>query len=115
MARKSRPRRLSPSPSGERGEQARSEAGTQAVKYNLLILGASYGSLFATKVLLAGHRVSLDCTRPTAELIDREGTVVRFPVKGRKSLLDIASKQLLPGALSATTPDEVDPTSFHLV
>jgi len=84
------------------------------VKYNLLILGASYGSLFSTKVLLAGHRVSLVCTRPTAELIHREGTVVRFPIKGRESLLDIASKNL-PGSLVATTPEEVDPSQFDLV
>jgi hypothetical protein len=84
------------------------------VKYNVLILGASYGSLFSTKVLLAGHRVSLVCTKPTAELINREGTVVRFPIKGREGLLDLASKQL-PGSLSATTPDEVDPSEFDLV
>ena len=80
------------------------------MKYNMLILGASYGSLFGTKLLMAGHRVSLVCTKPTAELINREGTVVRFPIKGRESLLDIASKKL-PGSLSATTPDEVDPAS----
>src|SRR5439155_1935698 len=84
------------------------------VTYNILILGASYGSLFGTKVLLAGHRVALVCTRPTAELINREGTVVRFPIKGRPALLDLASKQL-PGALSATTPDEADPNRFDLV
>jgi hypothetical protein len=83
------------------------------VKYNVLILGASYGSLFGTKLLLAGHRVSLVCTRPTAELINHEGTLVRFPIKGRESLLDIASKQL-PGSLSATMPDEVDPGKFDL-
>src|SRR5207249_5744888 len=71
-------------------------------------------SLFGTKVLLAGHRVSLVCTRPTAELINREGTVVRFPIKGRESLLDLASKEL-PGSLSAATPDEVDPGEFDLV
>jgi len=29
--------------------------GAQIVKYNLLILGASNGSLFSTKLLLAGH------------------------------------------------------------
>src|SRR5262245_4492105 len=63
---------------------------------------------------MAGHRVSLVCTKPTAELINREGTVVRFPIKGRESLLDIRSKQL-PGSLSATTPDEVDPGKFDLV
>ena len=84
------------------------------MKYNVLILGASYGSLFGTKLLMAGHRVSLVCTRPTAELINREGTVVRFPIKGRESLLDISSKKL-PGTLSATTPDEVDPGKFDLI
>ena len=84
------------------------------VKTNVLILGASYGSLLSTKLLLAGHRVVLVCTKPTAELINREGTLVRFPIKGRESLLDIASKKL-PGSLSATSPDEVDPTQFDLV
>jgi hypothetical protein len=84
------------------------------VPHNLLILGASYGSLFATKLLMAGHRVSLVCTRPTAELINREGTLVRFPIKGRQTLLDIASKQL-PGSLTAATPDGVDPGRFDLV
>ena len=81
---------------------------------NVLILGASYGSLFATKLLLAGHRVSLVCTKATADLINREGTVVRFPIKGRQSLLDVESKKL-PGALVATTPDDVDPSEFDLI
>ena len=67
---------------------------------NTLILGASYGSLFVTKLLLAGHDVTLVCTRPTAELINRDGTVVRFPIKGRQGLLDVASK-VLPGRLVA--------------
>jgi hypothetical protein len=84
------------------------------VKHNVLILGASYGSLFGTKLLLAGHGVSLVCTRPTAELINREGTVVRFPVKGRESLLDVASKKL-PGSLSAAAPEDADPGKFDLV
>jgi hypothetical protein len=79
----------------------------------MLILGASYGSLLGTKLLMAGHRVALVCTKPTAELINREGTLVRFPIKGRQSLLDISSKKL-PGSLWATTPDEVDPTQFDL-
>jgi hypothetical protein len=84
------------------------------VKYNALILGASYGSLFGAKLLMAGHRVSLVCTKPTAELINREGILVRFPIKGRESLLEVASKKL-PGTLSALTPDEVDPGQFDLV
>jgi hypothetical protein len=84
------------------------------VTYDVLILGASYGSLFGTKLLMAGHRVSLVCTGPTAELINREGTVVRFPVKGQASPLDVASERL-PGSLAAVTPDEADPGKADLV
>jgi hypothetical protein len=84
------------------------------MKYSILILGASYGSLLGTKLLMAGHRVALVCTRPTAELINREGTVVRFPLRGRDTLLDVASGALA-GALSAGTPDEMDPAAFDLV
>jgi hypothetical protein len=84
------------------------------MKYRILILGASYGSLLGTKLLMAGHRVTLVCTGPTAELINREGTRVRFPIRGRESLLEIASNEL-PGALSASTPDEVEPGAFDLV
>ena len=82
--------------------------------YNVLVLGASYGSLFATKVLMAGHRATLVCTRSTADLINREGTIVRMPIKGRNGLLDISSKSL-PGTLSAATPDAVDPGTYDLV
>lgn len=82
--------------------------------YEILILGASYGSLFGTKLLMAGHRVTLVCTRPTADLINREGTIVRMPIKGREAPLDIASKKL-PGTLSAATPEDVDPSTFDLI
>lgn len=81
---------------------------------DVLILGASYGSLFGVKLLMAGRRVSLVCTRPTADLINRDGIVVRFPIKGREMLLDISSRQL-PGPLAAMIPDEADPGEFDLV
>ncbi|MEN3353625.1 MAG: hypothetical protein V7640_1783 [Betaproteobacteria bacterium] len=85
------------------------------MQYNILILGASYGSLLGTKLLMAGHRVCLVCTRPTAELIRRDGTHVRFPLGGgQPQQVDVASK-MLPGALSASTPDEVDPAAYDLV
>jgi len=80
--------------------------------YRVLILGASYGSLFGTKLLMAGQSVALVCTRSTAELINRDGTVVKFSVKGRD--IDVASTKL-PGQLSATTPYGVDPAAFDLV
>jgi hypothetical protein len=84
------------------------------VTYRILVLGASYGSLLGTKLLMAGHRVSLVCTRATADLINREGTRVRFPIKGWGGLLEIASMGL-PGVLSACEPDDADPAEFDLV
>jgi hypothetical protein len=84
------------------------------MKYRVLILGASYGSLFSTKLLMAGHSVSLVCTKPTADLINREGTRVRFPIKGRPAPVEISS-QGLPGTLSASAPDDVNPGNFDLV
>jgi hypothetical protein len=80
----------------------------------ILILGASYGSLFGTKLLMAGQTVALVCTRSTAELIQREGTIVKFAVKGRDGLLDVPSRKL-PGTLSASAPEDVDPAAFDLV
>ena len=82
--------------------------------YNVLIFGASYGSLFGTKLLMAGHRVTLVCTKDTADLINRDGTIVRMPIKGREGLLDISSSKL-PGKLTASTPEAVDPAAFDLV
>src|SRR3989475_8519684 len=40
--------------------------------------------------------------------------ILRFPIRGRQSPVDISSKKL-PGALRATTPDEVDPREFQLI
>ena len=80
---------------------------------NILILGASYGSLLATKLALAGHNVCLVCTAPTAELINREGTVVRFPVKGRAEVVEVRSRELA-GSVRAATPQDVQPAGFDL-
>ena len=80
----------------------------------ILILGASYGSLLAAKLLMAGQRVTLVCTRPTAELINREGTRVRFPLRGRAAPLDVASQEL-PGTLDAAAPEACDPAAYDLV
>jgi hypothetical protein len=80
----------------------------------ILILGASYGSLFGTKLLMAGHDVMLVCTPCTAELINKEGTIVRFPIRGRDGLVDVPSRKL-PGKLSASAPEGVKPEGFDLV
>lgn len=87
--------------------------------YKVLILGASYGSLLATKLLLAGHRVTLVCTASTAQLINREGTFVRMPVRGlsRPVILDSSDiAQTAPSSnLDAKEPESVDPGEYDLV
>jgi len=85
-----------------------------AEKYNVLILGASYGSLLATKLLLAGHSVKLACLPSEAEIINAEGTVVRLPVRSIGETVEIASKNL-PGNLAADSPDKINPGEFDIV
>jgi hypothetical protein len=82
--------------------------------YNILILGASYGSLLGTKLALAGHTVHLVCLPIEADLINREGVIVRMPVPGRDGLVDIHSKYL-PGELSAGGATAFTPADHDLV
>jgi hypothetical protein len=82
--------------------------------YNILIMGASYGSLLGSKLLLAGHNVKLVCLPVEVELINQEGIRVRMPVKGREGLVEVDSRKL-PGKLSAAGPSEVNPADFDLV
>jgi hypothetical protein len=81
---------------------------------NILILGASYGSLLATKLLMAGHNVTLVCRKNTAELINREGTEVRIKLRDEPKHRSIFSRDL-PGKLDATTPQDVDLSRYDLV
>jgi len=83
-------------------------------QFNTLILGASYGSLLAIKLLLAGHKVKLVCLPAEAELINREGARVRMPVKGREGLVEVDSRST-PGTLSADVPTAVNATEYDLV
>jgi hypothetical protein len=82
--------------------------------YKILIMGASYGSLLATKLLLAGHTAKLICLPAEADLINKEGARVRMPVKGRDGLVEIDSRKL-PGKLSAGGPGGVSPADYDLV
>ena len=82
--------------------------------YNTLILGASYGSLLAIKLLLAGHNAKLVCLPEEADLVNAEGQRVRMPAKAREGLVEIDSRDLA-GTLSAATPDAVDPAEYDLI
>src|SRR5256886_6163728 len=82
--------------------------------YNILIMGASYGSLLASKLLFGGHQVKLVCLPAEADLINAEGFRVSLPVKGRKEPIEIDSRKL-PGKVSAAGPADVNPTDYDLV
>ena len=81
---------------------------------NILILGASYGSLLATKLLMAGHNVTLVCRKNTAELINRDGTEVRIKLRDEAVHRAIFSRDQ-PGKLDAVTPQDVDVSRYDLV
>jgi ketopantoate reductase PanE/ApbA-like protein len=81
---------------------------------DILILGASYGSLLATKLLMAGHNVTLVCRQKTTELINRDGTEVRIKLRDEAVHRAIFSRNL-PGKLDAVTPEGVDTSRYDLV
>ena len=82
--------------------------------YKILILGASYGSLLGTKLLMAGHDVTLVCRQRTADLINAEGTVVRIKLKDEDEHRAIRSRDL-PGRLTASVPQDVAATGYDLI
>jgi len=82
--------------------------------YSILIMGASYGSLLASKLLFGGHRIHLVCLPAEADLINAEGFRVRLPVRGRTAPVVLDSRQL-PGKVSAGGTADVDPKAYDLV
>src|ERR671939_822252 len=82
--------------------------------YNVLIMGASYGSLLATKLLFGGYRITMICLPAEVEAFNSEGAVVRLPVRGRKEPVELNSRKL-PGSLRAAGPGDVNPADFDLV
>ncbi len=82
--------------------------------YNILIMGASYGSLLGTKMALAGHNVNLVCLPAEVELFNSSGAHVRMPIRGREGLVHIDSRNA-PGTLTAAGPSDVDPADYDLI
>ena len=82
--------------------------------YKILIMGASYGSLLASKILFGGHKLHLVCLPAEADLINSEGFRVRLPVRGRKDFLELDSRKL-PGQVTAGPAAGVNPKDYDLV
>jgi len=81
--------------------------------YKILMMGASYGSLLASKLLFGGHTIHLVCLPAEADLINAEGFRVRLPVKGGGEV-ELDSRKL-PGKVTAGPATGVDPAAYDLV
>src|SRR5262245_15346053 len=82
--------------------------------YNILIMGAAYGSLLASKMLFGGHRIHHVCLPAEADLINAEGFRVRLPVRGRKDPVELDSRKL-PGKVTAGGAAGVNPKDYDLI
>jgi hypothetical protein len=82
--------------------------------YNILMMGAAYGSLLASKILFGGHSVHHVCLPAEADLINAEGFRVRLPVRGRKDPVVLDSRNL-PGKVTAGGAAGVNPSDYDLV
>jgi hypothetical protein len=80
----------------------------------ILIMGASYGSLLASKILFGGHSVHLVCLPAEADLINADGFRVYLPIRGQQDRVTIDSRKL-PGKVSAGGASGVNPGDYDLV
>jgi hypothetical protein len=83
-------------------------------KFDVLILGASYGSLFACKLALAGHDACMVCLPQEEALINEQGIVIRLPVRGLDNPVEITSQDF-EGKVSATSAEAAAPDDYDLV
>lgn len=70
--------------------------------------------MLSTKLLMAGHDVTLVCRDVTANLINSEGTQVRLKLRDEPEPRIINSVGL-PGKVDAKIPEKVNPSDFDLV
>jgi hypothetical protein len=86
----------------------------KAKTLKILMMGASYGSLLASKILFGGHSIHLVCLPAEADLINAEGFRVRMPIRGRAERIEIDSRKL-PGKVTAGGAAGVNPADYDLV
>ena len=82
--------------------------------YKILLMGASYGSLLASKLLFGGHSIHLVCLPAEADLINAEGFKVKLPIRGRSEPVLLESRKL-PGKVTAGPATGVNPKDYDLV
>ena len=82
--------------------------------YRILVLGASYGLLFAVRAALGGHHVTVACRDAEATRINAEGPVIH--AMARKSGAPIlVSRETADLDVVAITPENADPAHYDLI
>src|ERR1700720_1327674 len=81
---------------------------------NILIMGAAYGSLLASKMLFGGHRIHHVCLPAEADLFNSESFRLPLPVRGRKDPV-VLDPRKLPGKAPAGGAAGVNPADYDLV
>ena len=92
----------------------KANAATKSGTYKILLMGASYGSLLASKLLFGGHSIHLVCLPAEADLINAEGFKVKLPVRGRAEPVLLESRKL-PGKVTAGPAAGVNPSDYDLI
>ncbi len=93
---------------------AKKAAPAKSKTYKILLMGASYGSLLASKLLFGGHSIHLVCLPAEADLINAEGFKVKLPVRGRSEPVLLESRKL-PGKVTAGPAAGVNPKDYDLI
>jgi len=93
---------------------AKKSAAAKSKKYKILLMGASYGSLLASKLLFGGHSIHLVCLPAEADLINAEGFKVKLPIRGRSEPVLLESRKL-PGKVTAGGAAGINPKDYDLV
>src|SRR3974390_3594458 len=101
-------------PAKARKPAVKKTAVAKPTKYKILLMGASYGSLLAPKLLVGGQSFHLFCRPGEAELINAEGFKVKLPVRGRSEPVQLESRKL-PGKVTAGPATGVNPKDYDLV
>lgn len=84
------------------------------MKRKILVLGASYGSLLGMKLAMAGHDVDLVCRAQTAEVINRDGALVRLKLRDEPDHRVLSSNDQ-PGTIRAMEPQDAVPNNYDLI
>jgi hypothetical protein len=100
--------------SAAKNSVAKKAAPAKPKTYKILLMGASYGSLLASKLLFGGHSIHLVCLPAEADLINAEGFKVKLPVRGRSEPVLLESRKL-PGKVTAGPAAGVNPKDYDLV